>query len=226
MITGVPGLSVTIVVDGQNLREYEDESDQPMTGIPEVVKFVESTSGSTFSVLVKTTPDFDLAPEESLNPQVYIDGNFTRGKLLGPESLSRGYRFEGPIYKEGAHWMLSKYTFADIVTCESGYSLQSPNVFQAYQKVAEESVATLNPDAVKYLGTIIVAFRTVIRIGSVLPMAPCSAPAALVGALPETKLKGLEPGQQVRYSVKAPITLTFSDSRQLYRSKRYWRAYD
>lgn len=88
VIPSVPGLTVTIAVDGQALPEYDNpgiQGSETLTkddfhlpndhndGLPHIVKFVESTPGKSFAIWVDRDPSFQLLSDH-IAFHVLLDG--------------------------------------------------------------------------------------------------------------------------------------------------------
>ncbi|KAL1302742.1 hypothetical protein AAFC00_003094 [Neodothiora populina] len=79
IIPGVPGLEVSIVVDGKPLHEYVDEYEEEEEHVGDITKkvtrYVECQSGKAFGVQVKFRPGFkSVAEREVATAAVSIDG--------------------------------------------------------------------------------------------------------------------------------------------------------
>lgn len=67
----LPGVEVTVNVDGQPLREYVDRTEDPVDGI--AVSYIEAMSGKNFTVTVAVSDDAVL-DGDSVSVDIPTDG--------------------------------------------------------------------------------------------------------------------------------------------------------
>lgn len=83
----VPGIEVSIQVDGQNLTEYEDDeidqvpAEANASNAQRVSRYVESVTGKEFSVAMTVTHHY-LSTSPSITSEVYIDGKWMNGQVF------------------------------------------------------------------------------------------------------------------------------------------------
>lgn len=82
-----PGLNVALRDHGQDLQEYDDETD--VEGA-EHTRFVEAASGATLTVEFRTDRRFLFAYNE-LAFHIYLDGKFAEGKHFTPHLTHGGH---------------------------------------------------------------------------------------------------------------------------------------
>jgi len=118
IVDAVDGVSVTISVDGQGLREYNDSSD---ANPPQVATcYVESVPGKAFTLDLKLTPRF-LWSEHGLSLRVDSDGRYVDKQSLPLDSVAkRGLKapINGRIELVKDQWVRKQLEVAEHTTCE------------------------------------------------------------------------------------------------------------
>ncbi|KAG9550739.1 hypothetical protein KCU71_g14049, partial [Aureobasidium melanogenum] len=81
VLDGLPGVEVTVIVDGEDLHEYwdadmEDEEDT-------VTKYIEAVDGAHFAVKIKVTEDATFKGD-TLAFKIKVDGSMIRQPLIEP----------------------------------------------------------------------------------------------------------------------------------------------
>jgi hypothetical protein len=111
--TDYPGLKVEIVVNGQPLPEYDDETNTPDSNV--VTKYVEAESGAEFSINYSFDKTFPTSHD--VNVRCSLDGRQVRKPRVGRTKLlcERGQKITGLRVQEGKSWGLKKFRFSDLV---------------------------------------------------------------------------------------------------------------
>ncbi|KAI1121100.1 hypothetical protein F5Y10DRAFT_282747 [Nemania abortiva] len=119
----VPGIEVTVQIDGQNITEYDDhhisEPDADMNpGCPVMSKYVEAIDDAEFSIKVAVDDEVYAweNTEHRLRAQTTIDGRWVSGPLLkrGDEPrVIEGYKYYS---EESQQWYCKKFKFSAIST--------------------------------------------------------------------------------------------------------------
>lgn len=89
-VESVPGLEVTLVSNGRELLEYEEEIDEdvPLQGS----RFVEAASGATFVVHVDATRARQPSRQDSMAAYVRLDGKEMIGRYCDTKNSPDGRR--------------------------------------------------------------------------------------------------------------------------------------
>jgi hypothetical protein len=121
ILSTLPGLKVTIVVNHNALQEYEDADFDERNEAPrEVSKYVASCPGAPFSVHLECTDEIFSHIHSSFSVWLLLDGDrvcktfWNRSKFLGGLTLS------DTITKENGQWYRSKFKFCDLQISEEG----------------------------------------------------------------------------------------------------------
>ena len=126
-LQAVPGVTVTVQVDGVALPEYEDAdavaNDYEDQDINEDVRYIEATSGSEFSIYFKLDKNefgtHGLHRDDAINCRIALDGTHAVDKIhrirdyTGP-TISRNYR--GLDNLKNGRYVTEKFKFADLHT--------------------------------------------------------------------------------------------------------------
>ena len=113
------GMAVSVVVDGKDLTEYDDNNDHDSEAdntraCDTVTKYVEVSSNTNFGLKLKcigtTPPGCDRVRFDA-----YLDGVYMDNSLL--ESFSYAI-IRGRKLCENKNWTVKKFRFADIATGE------------------------------------------------------------------------------------------------------------
>lgn len=134
ILNKLPGLEVTINVNGVPLQEYEEDSSDLYEASPglsgewqdarTVSRYIEAATDTEFSIVVAGEPEFERS-SPSLLCDLYIDGKWVWGPIFTEPSLRKPtFRNETKgIYVSmptgsGDHSLLKKFKFAKIETSE------------------------------------------------------------------------------------------------------------
>jgi hypothetical protein len=107
-----PGIQVEVLVEGEPLKEYDDEDEEVTTD--KVTKFIEAKSGSEFKIRWTFTPPF---PGDSVCFYIYMDGTYVCGAyaqqpdFLGPTYINS---VSGIDSSKGQNWFHEKFCFSEI----------------------------------------------------------------------------------------------------------------
>jgi hypothetical protein len=111
VLDAVPGLEVQIYVDGQPLKEYRDEDDQPVVASPnECIQYIESQTDKEFSIKASTHQDYKWN-SPALKARMFLDGAHMTGRFIyrnNEHGLISGVSLAGGF--------LSAFTFSKIDT--------------------------------------------------------------------------------------------------------------
>lgn len=120
-LSSLPGLDITLRVDGQDLQEYEhtgEDDSEEETSDDVMKRYVEATSGANFSVEFRTANHFKYRDSE-LELRVYLDGVWASGKVLHPCGHHRGHHktsVASAIGHENGRCVSRSFAFADLHT--------------------------------------------------------------------------------------------------------------
>ncbi|KAH7156167.1 hypothetical protein EDB81DRAFT_880496 [Dactylonectria macrodidyma] len=157
VLPGIPGLSVSIGVEGVIATEYDDPEEHPPCkyGARSTHCFIESKAGAEFNIQMTLTPDYVPIPgHTNVYAHPIIDGDTLHG-----ESICHGHEWSSlrTVVHAGAYTPSnvpyrinrSSFVFTPIMTCDS-----------------QDSLSLHDPDAMKWLGTIRVMVVSAIHTGS------------------------------------------------------------
>ncbi|KAH7155352.1 hypothetical protein B0J13DRAFT_521506 [Dactylonectria estremocensis] len=157
VLPGIPGLSVSIRVEGEIATEYEDPDEHPpcKSGARSTHCLIESKAGAEFNILMTLTPDYVPIPGHT---NVYAHPIIDSDTLHG-ESIYHGHRWSrtrtavhaGAYTPSNIPYKINKshFVFTPIMTCDS-----------------QDTLYLHDPDAMKWLGTIRVMVVSAIHQGS------------------------------------------------------------
>ncbi|KAF1921827.1 hypothetical protein BDU57DRAFT_563962 [Ampelomyces quisqualis] len=128
ILEGVPGLKVQIVVQGQALREYEDDTAQVAENTVE--RYVEAQDGEQFEISYDFGESFPRNRAVSLI--ITIDGKDVDLPIIRQFELHEpgGHVSSGPVYRDGSSWRVRKYEFA-AMTIEEHDDEETPEDLKA-----------------------------------------------------------------------------------------------
>ena len=109
-------IKVAIVVNGQELREYDDE-DAGDDDQNSVSKYVEATSGAEFQIATSAPMWYEFA-SDAVVMTIYVDGVCVEQGLFRKEKVgwsgAWNRSFAGPSSFDGDGWKLKPFKFIDI----------------------------------------------------------------------------------------------------------------
>ncbi|KAK6815793.1 hypothetical protein PG987_016559 [Apiospora arundinis] len=126
ILNEVPGLEVTIQMDGYNVREYTDPYDKrdnnrhrPRDICPRVVKYIESKTGASFAVCFLKDPDFKQLSHH-IAFRVHVD-SVEAGFFHEPNNFTYrewGVKVDGGSWKSQSGITSYKFRFGDFDVCK------------------------------------------------------------------------------------------------------------
>jgi hypothetical protein len=96
----VPGLQAEIVVDGEPLREYEDDGDDTEPGT--VTKYIEALSDKEF--VLKYTVDVDMPTDYGVEAKIDVDGKKCHIGIPPGDGHKPHYRYGPGHFKDGKYF--------------------------------------------------------------------------------------------------------------------------
>lgn len=178
----VPGVSVTVNVDGEPLQEYPDCEDD---GEPEVnTCFVEATTGKEFEVLFRFEKGIE-ADSSAFEVRIMVDGTETDSTLVDAKRARvHGEHFQS-TGRQISRTELAKYRFAPLETISDGCQMSDSN-----EKLDKD------------LGTIQVKMWHAknLRLGSEIRVYSRGSVEQTVNRFSETVLKGQALSHRMAYS--------------------------
>lgn len=117
-IRSLKGIEVTLRVDGEDLKEYDDDTSEAILK-HSLSKYVECTSGAIFAIGIQSTPKFRYKRED-LDCIVYLDGEKAIAHVVDRETLSvkSSTAIEGVLQNVDGATVLERFTFAQLHTSE------------------------------------------------------------------------------------------------------------
>ena len=111
------GIKVAIVVNGQELKEYDDEDDCN-DDQNSVSKYVEATSDAEFGIMTSAT--WYQCTSDAVKMDIYLDGkyvqNFIFRKGVAGRTRSWQYNCKGAKRFDGNQWESRPFRFVEITT--------------------------------------------------------------------------------------------------------------
>ncbi|TIA03376.1 hypothetical protein D6C82_01908 [Aureobasidium pullulans] len=121
ILDSLPGVEITVVVDGEDLHEYQDTHKKD--GEDTVTSYIEATSGANFAIRIKISKDI-IYKGDRLDFGVTIDGEYVHGSSMTKECLEKIILIEGMPVSQGH---LKKMKFSELKTVAEEYSASSGN---------------------------------------------------------------------------------------------------
>lgn len=131
----LPGLEVTVQVDGCNVREYTDpyalnHRQSSRGSCPKAVKYIESKTGANFAVCFLKDPDFKQLSHH-IAFRIHVD-SIEAGFFHEPNSYNHrewGIKVDGGSWKSQRGITSYKFRFADFSICT--FVLHSSRTYQS-----------------------------------------------------------------------------------------------
>ncbi|THZ28569.1 hypothetical protein D6C91_01865 [Aureobasidium pullulans] len=121
ILDSLPGVGITVVVDGEDLHEYQDTHKND--GEETVTSYIEATSGANFAIRIKISKD-TIYKGDRLDFGVTIDGEYVDGLSMTKGCLDEIILIEGMPVSQGH---LKKMKFSELKTVAEEYSASSGN---------------------------------------------------------------------------------------------------
>jgi len=119
VLDAVPGLEVTVHINGASATEYDDPEGNDSYGLCTVTKYIESAEGTEFSIVTQVKHNYAWGYRgHELVTHVSIDGRHCRATRIFPSSVLTVTRDTGVVERQPdtQQWVLRKYRFAAITT--------------------------------------------------------------------------------------------------------------
>lgn len=110
ILDSLPGVEITVVVDGEDLHEYQDTHKND--GEDTVTSYIEATSGANFAIRIKISKD-TIYKGDRLDFGVTIDGEYVDGLSMTKGCLDEIILIEGMPVSQGH---LKKMKFSELKT--------------------------------------------------------------------------------------------------------------
>ena len=109
-------IEVAIVVNGQELKEYDDE-DAGNDDQNSVSKYVEATSGAEFQIVTSAPIWFEFS-SDAVMMKIYLDGAYVENVLFQKEEAGRTKAWQrtvdGARRFNGNRWVVKPFKFVEI----------------------------------------------------------------------------------------------------------------
>lgn len=105
-------LEIEVVVDGKPLTEYEDNDDEDRNS-DTVVRYIESTTGSQFSLKACALESFKFT-SEAVTFRVYLDGHNAATLMVEKDLIGFPSILEGVSQQTDQGWQVKPFIFSDI----------------------------------------------------------------------------------------------------------------
>ncbi|KAI1640149.1 hypothetical protein F4809DRAFT_591663 [Biscogniauxia mediterranea] len=213
----IPGIEVTVQVNGRNAIEYDDphaSEQESAADSPTSCKYIESIDDAEFSVSVVATGRYTWRHHHALLATLYADGQRVRGKVMEVSSSDNRITIEGRRHfdMKKQQWYLQRFKFAAISTVDD----------------SKQDRVQRDKELAARLGIIEVRLRRVRVLGR-LPVSSHHSPGCQPQAkheLSEKSLKGKAISHGVDFSSneKSPVR-SYSQIRYIPGEKEYFGAY-
>ncbi|KAG9517387.1 hypothetical protein KCV07_g6167, partial [Aureobasidium melanogenum] len=145
VLDGLPGIEVTVVVDGKDLHEYQDagmEDDEDT-----VTKYIEAVDNANFAIKIKVTKDAEFKGNR-LSFKVLVDGSLISRPLVGPlrRRTPTGVRMVNGIQVGDRHIRKLKFDALESVT-EHGLGL--PEDLQRVKNLGKIEVQVTHKNTIR-----------------------------------------------------------------------------
>ena len=105
------GIGVAVVVNGQDLPEFEDREATDDRDPDSITRYIQVTTGLNFGIRI-TGPIPPPYGSQGVSFTIYVDGT----KVQTVNHLrSKSYVLEGSLRPENGKWTMQKFKFADIL---------------------------------------------------------------------------------------------------------------
>ena len=109
-------IKVAIVINGQELKEYDDE-DVDNDDQNSVSKYVEAISDAEFQIMT-SAPSWYQFTSDAVQMHVYMDGAYVDNRLMRKESANRLCAWQLYVYGakrfDGDRWNVKPFKFREI----------------------------------------------------------------------------------------------------------------
>lgn len=118
---GIPGLQVTINVNGEALAEYDHDADHAANHDPaphSVVKYIQARAGEEFEIGTLYKEPF--SPPSQLHADIMMDGGYVPAPFMewGGEKECEGYRYRKATFMDKGTVVTRNFQFAALETGE------------------------------------------------------------------------------------------------------------
>lgn len=112
----IPGVEVTIDVDGTALREYEDASEDRANDRDHVIRYIEAQPGKEFAIAVRIAPRLEQMRTHSIIANVKVDGTMIIRPIFNKIDNSDSFTriVDGVEQKNGNGWEKHRLIFANL----------------------------------------------------------------------------------------------------------------
>ncbi|CAJ2505901.1 Uu.00g000310.m01.CDS01 [Anthostomella pinea] len=125
ILEDVPGVEVTVQINGQNVTEYppNQEELEAMADAdrPTACSYIECHDDTEFAIRIAASSDYNWGfRDHRLRLNTYIDGKYVHGKLFRQHSSQRSAAVKGrELYcQRSKQWLLHKFEFSAVSTVD------------------------------------------------------------------------------------------------------------
>ncbi|KAH7389622.1 hypothetical protein DE146DRAFT_768052 [Phaeosphaeria sp. MPI-PUGE-AT-0046c] len=122
---GLPGLQVTVNVDGEALPEYNFEAEDAFQDPAQIIvtKYIEAPTSAVFDIGTLYKPPF--SPSFQLHPDIMMDGNYVQAPYeeWGGKEACQGYRYSKATFIENEVAVTRSFRFSALVTEEENHPM-------------------------------------------------------------------------------------------------------
>lgn len=130
-----PGLHVTVLVDGEQSAEYDDEDAFPSN--KEKSKYIEAVADAKFQIKFSALRSLAVSPEDCVCFRVYLDGKLINGlvyKLKDGGGTAYEYTMKGKDLNTPTGSYVEPYQFASLQTSAYWQSIVSIHLRTSYRR--------------------------------------------------------------------------------------------
>lgn len=110
----LPGLEITITVNGIPLYEHRDPNEAADVESRTTTRYLEVASGQVFAISITASPHFQYEGD-CIAFEIKADGELVADPMIRQTDIEQAFISEGPALASGK---VNKYTFVDIELCK------------------------------------------------------------------------------------------------------------
>ena len=121
ILSAVPGLEVTVLVNGNPLKEYDDaEFDKSNTSAREMSKYVVSVPGAEFSIRLACTKEALIHRAATLIVNMHLDGERVVRRIMMKHEIPGVVTLNDTAQLKNDKWYNKKFMFCEVQTAQQG----------------------------------------------------------------------------------------------------------
>ncbi len=176
----LPGVEVTVCLNGEASKEYPAENDDFEHEDPAVVlhnqtwtitNYIEAVTGKPFTIKMKACDPFRLQ-SPTIGFDVYVDGNYIDGTLLGVDEydlIDNDWEqdVKGPPSKAGHNYIVKPMRFTEIKSSKSTTAVSRQRLTLSASNRVDKATMRNHHDLMHQVGSIVVEVHQRTALGQV-----------------------------------------------------------